>query len=231
VREENEMGVIRPFAGVPAENMRGSGMVSRLHSSMRSVASGSTRVGYLVRRAMTYLETDREAAWRCLSDASHLLGTESEESRIQVSRLSRALPPGGLAAWQAKRTLAYIEEHLGSKVTIQELATQVALSKSHFSRAFKSSLGSSPMAYVSMRRIEHAKIMMTSTRERLTDIALACGFSDQSHLNRYFRRIVGVSPGLWRRSVTMLNDGYAACAGRPEPPRTCMRPWPERWSQ
>jgi AraC-like DNA-binding protein len=41
--------------------------------------------------------------------------------------------------------------------------------------------------------------MMTSTRERLTDIALACGFADQSHLNRHFRRVVGTSPGLWRR--------------------------------
>lgn len=215
MREENAMGVIWPFGGVSADNMRGSGMVSRLTPSVRSVASVSTRVGYLVRRAMTYFETDREAAWRYLSDASHLLGTESEESCIQISTLSCALPPGGLAAWQAKRTLAYIDENLGSKVTIRDLATLVALSKSHFSRAFKSSLGSSPMAYVGMRRIERAKIMMTSTGERLTDIALACGFSDQSHLNRYFRRIVGVSPGLWRRSVTVPNHGYAAWAARP----------------
>jgi AraC-like DNA-binding protein len=55
------------------------------------------------------------------------------------------------------------------------------------------------MAFVVARRIERAKLMMTSTRERLTDIALACGFSDQSHLNRHFRRVVGTSPGLWRR--------------------------------
>jgi len=75
----------------------------------------------------------------------------------------------------------------------------VALSTSHFSRAFKQTVGSSPMAYVAVRRIERAKLMMTSTGQRLTDIALACGFADQSHLNRYFRRVVGVSPGLWRR--------------------------------
>jgi AraC-like DNA-binding protein len=56
------------------------------------------------------------------------------------------------------------------------------------------------MAYVAARRVERAKLMMTSTRERLTGIALACGFADQSHLNRHFRRVVGTSPGLWRRT-------------------------------
>jgi AraC-like DNA-binding protein len=55
------------------------------------------------------------------------------------------------------------------------------------------------MAYVAARRVERAKLMMAGTRERLTDIALACGFADQSHLNRCFRRVVGTSPGLWRR--------------------------------
>jgi len=106
---------------------------------------------------------------------------------------------GGLAHWRAKRALAYIEAHLGTKIGSAEVADCVALSKSHFSRAFKQSVGSSPMAYVSARRVERAKLMMISTRERLSDIALACGFADQSHLNRYFRRIVGITPGVWRR--------------------------------
>jgi AraC-like DNA-binding protein len=57
-----------------------------------------------------------------------------------------------------------------------------------------------PIAYVAARRAERAKLMMTSTPERLTDIALACGFSDQPHLNRSFRRVVGTSPGHWRRT-------------------------------
>jgi AraC family transcriptional regulator len=55
------------------------------------------------------------------------------------------------------------------------------------------------MAYVAARRIERAKILITSTSERLSDIALACGFADQSHLTRTFGRMAGMSPGLWRR--------------------------------
>jgi AraC family transcriptional regulator len=164
-----------------------------------SVASASARIGNLVRRAMTFFDTNREAAWCCLRDASTLLGSETEESDINAPAMHCAFRTGGLAVWQAKRTVAYIEANLGSKLAIRDMADLVALSKCHFSRAFKQTVGSSPMAYVAVRRIERAKLMMTSTGQRLTDIALACGFADQSHLNRYFRRVVGVSPGLWRR--------------------------------
>jgi AraC family transcriptional regulator len=107
---------------------------------------------------------------------------------------------GGLACRQASWALEYIEAHLGSQIEIREIAKRVALSKSHFSRTFKRSVGFSPRAYVSARRVERAKLMMRSTSERLSDIALVCGFADQSHLNRHFRRIVGMSPGLWRRA-------------------------------
>ena len=156
---------------------------------------------------MTYLETDRQAAWRCLSDASTLLGAEAEESSISAPSAHNTLPPpGGLANWQAKQALAYIEANLGSKLESRDIADRVGLSKCHFSRAFKRSVGRSPMAYVASRRVERAKLMMTSTREPLTDIALACGFADQSHLIRYFRRVVGVSPGRWRRKSATVDS-------------------------
>jgi AraC family transcriptional regulator len=173
------------------------------NSVLRGAASAAVRAEHLVRRAMTFFESDREAAWRCLSDASRLLCAQSEHSTRSGSGSQITVRPGGLANWQAKRALAYIEDNLGSKLEISEIANLVDLSISHFSRTFRLSVGSSPMAYVSMRRVERAKLMMTSTRERLTDIALTCGFADQSHLNRYFRRIVGISPGLWRRNRAM----------------------------
>lgn len=153
---------------------------------------------HLVRRAMTFFDTDRAAAWRCLNDASTLLG---------VQTLSDAPRRGGLPAWRAKRALAYIESNLASKITIGDMADVVSLSKSHFSRAFKQSLGACPMTYVATRRVERAKLMMTSSRGRLSDIALACGFVDQPHLNRYFRRVVGMSPGLWRRNLEAAKFG------------------------
>jgi AraC-like DNA-binding protein len=182
----------------------------------------AVEINHLVRRAMRLFETDRAAAWRCLNDASNLLGGESIEPRAAPDVPQR----GGLPKWRVKRALAYIEANLGSKINIGEVADIVALSKSHFSRAFKQSLGSSPMTYVATRRVERAKLMMTSSRERLSDIALACGFADQSHLNRYFRRVVGISPGSWRRSVAVPDpralpgggsDRLTSASHKPEP--------------
>jgi len=172
---------------------------SCLNRSLRSVASASVRLEHLVRQAMTFFETDRKAAWRCLSDASTLLGADVQDLGVNAPSVDK-LKPGGLATWQAKRTLAYVEANLASKMEIDDLANLVALSRSHFSRAFKRSLGFSPMEYVVVRRVERAKAMISGTREPLAEVALACGFADQSHLNRRFRDIVGISPGRWRRS-------------------------------
>jgi AraC family transcriptional regulator len=172
-------------------------------------------INHLVRRAMSFFETDRAAAWRCLNDASNLLGRDSSEPSIQLQAVSDPhRGGGGLPRWRAKRVLAYIEANLGSKIAIGEIASSVALSKSHFTRAFKQSLGSTPMSYVAKRRVERAKVMMTSSQERLSDIALACGFADQSHLNRHFCRVVGVSPGQWRRSVAKPDLGAARVRDR-----------------
>lgn len=176
---------------------------SYLNRSMRSVASASIRVGDLLRQAMAFFETDRKAAWRCLSDASTLLGPDEPDLGVNAPRVDK-LKPGGLATWQARRTLAYIEANLASKMDIDDLANVVALSRSHFSRAFKHCVGLSPMEYVVVRRVERAKTMISGTREPLAEVALACGFADQAHLNRRFREIVGISPGRWRRSNAPL---------------------------
>jgi AraC family transcriptional regulator len=114
---------------------------------------------------------------------------------------------GGLSIWQARRTLTYIEANLGSRMGIAEMSAQAGLSHSYFCRAFKRTLGTSAMAYLFLRRIEHAKTLITSTSERLSEIAVECGFSDQSHLNRKFYRVVGMSPGSWRRSASMPSAG------------------------
>jgi AraC family transcriptional regulator len=198
MREGNALRMMSPAGSMVADDALGSILPMRRNPSLRPVASTSTGVAHLVRRAMTFLETNREAARCCLQDASRLLGAEPEESVIDAPK-QHTCRPGGLATWQTERVIDFVEANLGLKVATEEMANVVALSKSHFSRAFKRSLGYSPMAYVVVRRVERAKLMMTSTGERLADIALACGFADQSHLNRYFRRVVGKSPGQWRR--------------------------------
>ena len=93
----------------------------------------------------------------------------------------------------------YIESNISLNLCVADLAAIVQLSISHFSRAFKVSFGQPPITYVKVRRVRHAQILMLNTREPLSQVALDCGLYDQSHLTRLFRKVIGISPSLWRR--------------------------------
>jgi len=199
MREDTALQMRPSAAESSADEHRVSMMSSECDGAPGLEQSASERIGRLVQRAMLFLESDRQIARRCLNDASALLGSAGEASSVSVSVPGGPFRPGGLARWQARRAVAHIEANLESKLEVRGLAGLVSFSKSHFSRAFKRTLGLPPMAYVMVRRVERAKVLMTSTGQQLTEIALICGFADQSHLNRSFRRLIGVSPGRWRR--------------------------------
>ena len=104
----------------------------------------------------------------------------------------------GLAPWQLRRVDEFIEAHLDGDPSIADLARECRLSESHFARAFRRTTGMTPHRWVMKRRIERAKELLLQSDLELTQIALACGFVDQSHLNRNFVRAEGHSPGKWR---------------------------------
>lgn len=106
---------------------------------------------------------------------------------------------GTLARWQERRAKELIAANLAGHVTLAELATECGLSIRHFTRAFRGSTGMSPHAWLTQLRLEKARRLLAHSRRLLVDIALECGFSDQSHLTRVFQRHVGVAPGAWRR--------------------------------
>jgi AraC family transcriptional regulator len=184
----------------------------RKESALESLPA---RAAFLLRQAMTLLDMDRQVAQRYLSDAATLLRAEVAAMDPNTSAARFRFRRGGLARWQARRVLAYIEANLGSKLGVSELAALVGLSESHFSRAFSRAVGRSPMAYVTASRIERAKLMMRSTTESLSNIALACGFADQPHFSRAFRRWAGVSPGAWRRQSEVAPEVSAAAPPHP----------------
>jgi len=108
---------------------------------------------------------------------------------------------GGLAAWQARRAKEILCANLDGRVPLKEVARECRLSVSHFSRAFRSTMGAAPHNWLMMRRVEVAKEKLRDRRLSLLDVALASGFADQSHLTRVFTRMVGVGPGAWRRAL------------------------------
>ena len=107
---------------------------------------------------------------------------------------------GGLAAWQVRRAKEILSANLDGRVPLKEVARECRLSVSHFSHAFRRTMGAAPHNWLLTHRVEVAKEKLRDDRSTLSDVALACGFADQSHLTRVFTRMVGVSPGAWRRA-------------------------------
>jgi transcriptional regulator of acetoin/glycerol metabolism len=101
---------------------------------------------------------------------------------------------GGLSPAVTHRICDYIERHLSDQIRLDGLAALAGLSTDHFARAFHQSVGAPPHTYLLRRRLEHVEHMLRETRAPLSEIALATGFSDQSHLARHFRRWAGMSP-------------------------------------
>ena len=106
----------------------------------------------------------------------------------------------GLAPLQVRKAKVHIELNLATKITTRSLATLVGLSPFHFSRAFRDSFGDSPHRHVSKQRVERSQVLMLTTESALANIALECGLCDQAHFGKFFRRLVGVPPGVWRRA-------------------------------
>jgi AraC-like DNA-binding protein len=108
---------------------------------------------------------------------------------------------GGLAPRVLQRVCDYMEAHLGENVELEALADIAGLSRFHFARAFKQSVGIAPHSYLMQRRVERAKALVIETKLSLAQIALECGFSDQSHFARRFLQFVGVTPRSFRWSA------------------------------
>jgi AraC family transcriptional regulator len=107
---------------------------------------------------------------------------------------------GGLAPWQERRAKAMLAENLSGNVRLASLASACRLSASHFSLAFRQTVGYPPHQWQMRQRVEHAKHLLVSSCQPISDIALAVGFADQSHLTRVFSQLVKTSPAAWRRA-------------------------------
>jgi transcriptional regulator GlxA family with amidase domain len=118
---------------------------------------------------------------------------------------------GGLTRWKLLRVQAEVDTRLGETISNRQLADCVRLSRFHFARAFRQSTGMSPQKYVFRRRIEHAAHLLLSTDATICEIALECGFADQSHLSRRFAEVLGAAPRAWRRE-RMAGQNISAAA-------------------
>jgi AraC-like DNA-binding protein len=141
-----------------------------------------------------------------LDQFSLILGAHLLEQYGVLHKAGRS-SRGGLAAWQKRRAAELLHENLRGHIRLSELARECGLSASHFARSFKSSFGISTHQWLIQHRVEHARQLMSQTNMSLMEIALNSGFSDQAAFTHTFQRLVGVSPGRWRRHYTDKSFG------------------------
>lgn len=103
------------------------------------------------------------------------------------------------------KTTAYIKEHLTDKLSLDQAAEQVYLSKSYFCRIIKDELGCTFTEYVNRLRIERSKTLLRGTGMPIAEIACAVGFDDQSYFTRIFKKQTGMAPGKYREQRSQKN--------------------------
>jgi sigma-54 dependent transcriptional regulator, acetoin dehydrogenase operon transcriptional activator AcoR len=109
---------------------------------------------------------------------------------------------GGLPRYKLRRVMAYVDAHIGGPISLDDLATVAGVSRFHFHRQFRKSVGATPHDYVLRARIERAKGLLIESDLPVGDVSGAVGFADQSHFSNIFRKLTAMTPRSFRNSMS-----------------------------
>ena len=146
----------------------------------------------------------REMEMDCPSGRLYMDGlTLAAASRLVAQHSSVSISAGnrkaGLTGRRLKQVLALIEEDLAEDLSLEKIAATAGTSPSHTSALFRLAMGMPLHQYVIQRRVERAKSLLIQGEMSMAEIALAAGFSHQSHMARHMRRMLGMAPGAVKR--------------------------------
>ena len=160
---------------------------------------------------------EEDNIWQTARKLKALIGSPHMRDRLYAEALSvvlaheivrlddriGVLPPmrGGLAAWQQRRVVEFIDAHIAEDFPLAALANLVELSTYHFARAFKRSFGIPPHRFHINRRIERARALLSNPRTSVAEVAASVGFSGASAFAATFRRTTGQTPTDYRRAL------------------------------
>lgn len=120
--------------------------------------------------------------------------TSQRESKITADKLKHL-----------DKVFTYIGKNYNEKITTSHLASMCFLSEGYFCRFFKKATGRTVADYVSQLRIEKAALLLKSTSSPISDIAETTGFEDANYFTRIFKKIMGISPSVYRQKHTHKN--------------------------
>jgi AraC family transcriptional regulator len=175
-------------------SLKGSRLLDRASPVARVVAGGSpcSLAGTLITEA---IEREFEPEKRPSSLVLESLGLELVGQLLRPEeRIESPCTPDWLL-----RTKEMIEDCAGSEITIADLAAAVAVHPVYLARAFRKHFGNSPGKYLRRKRLLRVRRLLIDTRLPLVEVALRCGFSDQSRMTHAFTSEFGIAPGRYRR--------------------------------
>jgi AraC-like DNA-binding protein len=123
----------------------------------------------------------------------HLLGSATSKNHC------------GFEEWQLCALMEALDEATDDCASVAQIASRCRLSVCHFSRLFKATFGMPLHRYRVNQRMKEARSRLLDSTDPISQIALDCGFADQSSFTRRFTALSGVSPGIWRRGASGLS--------------------------
>jgi AraC family transcriptional regulator len=132
-------------------------------------------------------------------EALNLTLTSYLRARYGRETIPRERDIGRLSSLHCGELRAYIDAHLHESISLEQLAALLGYSVNHLLRLFKEAFGMPPHRYIVERRVEQAKSLLLDRNYSVADVAFLCGFSSQAHMNLLFKRLTGMTPGVFRR--------------------------------
>ncbi len=160
------------------------------HIDLEAINAAQALRRFLITENKDRLELDVETTMLMEAVINKTTGkteTSTEKNSITLRRL--------------KTIHDYMESNLAENISLNQLAKTIGLSKSYFLRAFKAATGQQPHKYLIARRIARAKQLIEQNSQKLTQIALDCGFSNHAHMTTAFKNSLGVTPRLYREII------------------------------
>jgi AraC-like DNA-binding protein len=176
-----------------AEAAEALGLRGRVHFRAPGFGVGerATRLAFAMHDALVRPDAPEiERATRVAEALGAILGDGPRPGAAHGERAPRAV----------RLARAFLHDAMADKITLDDLADHAGLDKFHLVRAFRAQVGLPPYAYLTHVRVGQAKELLRRG-VRVAEAAQAVGFYDESQLHRHFRRIVGVTPGSFSRSV------------------------------
>jgi two-component system response regulator YesN len=138
--------------------------------------------------------------WEPLSADGLIADAEGELTRRLMPLLSRY---AGMAARSSPipRAIAYIREHIGENVTLEQVAGHVHLHPNYFSEMFKRETGQNFANYVREAKMRRAQHLLSETPAKISEVARQVGYTDVKHFNRLFKQYTGMTPSEYRENI------------------------------